>query len=168
MTVILFSVTQEKTLYLPGFGITNGLITITSTAPICKQIPYLLGFGINHDPLARSVPLLIRTLSTYLGLTLVCGAIHKAWAELKNRNHVYPDCGFEVGRDRGSAMVMYNVATNQQPGYGTCLVSLRCFSATSETLKTGSMKQLGQRKRQKSTTVVESGVLETPFLYRMG
>jgi putative transposase len=47
-------------------------------------------------------------------------------------------------------MVMYNVATNQQPGLGTSLVSLGCFSATSETRHTGSMKQLGQKKRQKS------------------
>ena len=79
-----------------------------------------------------------------------CGAVHKDWADLKNRYHVYSSCGFEIGRDRGSVMVMYNVALNQQPGLGTSLFSLGCLSSTSETWHTGSMKQLGQRKRQKS------------------
>lgn len=97
-----------------------------------------------------------------------CNAVHKEWAELKNRHHACPDCGFEIPRDRGSAMVMYNVATNQQPGFGTSLVSLGCFSSTSETRKTGSMKQLGQKKRQKSSATVETGVLETPSAYAVG
>lgn len=103
-----------------------------------------------------------------------CGAIHKEWAELKNRYHVCQDCGFEVPRDLGSAMVMYNVATHQQPGLGkrssrTSLVSLGCFSATSKTRKhTGSMKQLGQMKRQKSQSEEQSGVLATPSLFRVG
>jgi putative transposase len=65
-------------------------------------------------------------------------------------------------------MVMYNVATNQQPGLGTSLVSLGCFSSTSETRKTGSMKQLGQMKRQKSHAEAETGVLETPSAYAVG
>ncbi|MBE9008677.1 transposase [Pseudanabaenaceae cyanobacterium LEGE 13415] len=97
-----------------------------------------------------------------------CNAVHKEWAELKNRHHACPDCGFEIPRDRGSAMVMYNVATNQQPGFGTSLVSLGCFSSTSETRKTGSMKQLGQKKRQKSSAMAETGVLETPSAYAVG
>jgi putative transposase len=75
-----------------------------------------------------------------------CGAIHQAWAELKNRYHVCSTCGFAIPRDRGSVMVMYNVATNRQSGLGTSLVSLGCLSTTSETRKTGSMKQLGQWK----------------------
>uniref|UniRef100_A0A7C3KGQ0 Transposase n=1 Tax=Oscillatoriales cyanobacterium SpSt-418 TaxID=2282169 RepID=A0A7C3KGQ0_9CYAN len=97
-----------------------------------------------------------------------CGAIHKEWAELSNRYHVCSDCKFEVPRDRGSVMVMYNVATNQQPGFGTNLVSLGCLSSTSKTRKyTGSMKQLGQKKRQKSSQV-DVGVLETPTVYTVG
>ncbi|MFS8916699.1 transposase, partial [Synechococcus sp. H55.7] len=87
-----------------------------------------------------------------------CGAVHKEWAELSNRYHVCSACGFAIPRDRGTVMVFYNVATNwtpsrcreQQPGLGTRLVSLGCFSSTSETRYTGAMKQLGQRKRQKS------------------
>ncbi|XFA73011.1 transposase [Thermosynechococcaceae cyanobacterium Okahandja] len=91
-----------------------------------------------------------------------CGAVHQEWAELGNRYHVCSDCGFEISRDKGAAMVMYKVATNQQPGVGTTLVSLGCLSSTSETRKhTGSMKQLGQKKRRKSSATVESGVLET-------
>ncbi|MFS8966336.1 RNA-guided endonuclease InsQ/TnpB family protein, partial [Synechococcus sp. H55.4] len=86
-----------------------------------------------------------------------CGAVHKEWAELSNRYHVCSACGFAIPRDRGTVMVLYNVATNwtpsrcreQQPGLGTSLVSLGCFSSTSQTRYTGSMKQLGQKKRQK-------------------
>ncbi|MBV9386014.1 MAG: transposase [Chroococcidiopsidaceae cyanobacterium CP_BM_ER_R8_30] len=87
-----------------------------------------------------------------------CGAVHKEWAELSNRHHVCTDCGFEVPRDRGSVMVMYNVALNQQPGLGTSLVDCRCPSSTDSTKKrkhTGSMKQLGQMKRQKSCSLVD-------------
>ncbi len=94
-----------------------------------------------------------------------CGAVHKDWAELRNRYHVCPSCGFEIGRDRGSVMVMYNVALNQQPGLGTSLVSLGCFSSTSETRYTGSMKQLGQMKRQKSRYPADG---ETPSAYVVG
>lgn len=97
-----------------------------------------------------------------------CGSIHKEWAELSNRYHVCKDCGFEVPRDQGSAMVMYNVATNQQPGLETSLVSLGCFGATSESCKsTGSMKQLGQMKRQKSDLLGSDGA-KTPSVYTVG
>ncbi len=97
-----------------------------------------------------------------------CGVIHKEWAQLGNRYHICSDCGFEVPRDQGSAMVMYNVATNQQLGLGTSLISLGCFSSTSQTRKhTGSMKQLGQIKRQKSNPV-DGGVSETPSAYAVG
>lgn len=98
-----------------------------------------------------------------------CGFVHKEWAELANRHHVCPSCGFEVPRDAGSAMVMYNVVTNQQPGLGTSLVSLGCLSTTSKAGKrknTGSMKQLGQVRRQKSGSVAEPG--ETPSAYAAG
>jgi putative transposase len=99
-----------------------------------------------------------------------CGAIHKEWAALKNRYHICSDCSFEVPRDLGSAMVMYNVATHQQPGLGTSLVSLGCFSSTELTAKrrhTGSMKQLGQMKRQKLNRLAK-GDLETPSTYAVG
>jgi putative transposase len=94
-----------------------------------------------------------------------CGAVHKEWADLRNRYHVCSACGFEIGRDRGAVMVMYNVALNQQSGLGTSLVSLGCFSSTSETRHTGSMKQLGQRKRQKSRRQADG---ETPSAYAVG
>lgn len=96
-----------------------------------------------------------------------CGKVNKEWAELSNRHHVC-ECGFEITRDRGSAMVMYNVATNQQKGLGTSLLQdCGCFSSTSSSKKrkqTGSMKQLGQAKRQKRSQVGD-GVLETPSAY---
>jgi putative transposase len=99
-----------------------------------------------------------------------CGKVHKDWANLSNRYHVCNDCGFEIPRDRGSVMVMYNVAKNQQPGLGTILVDCGCFSSTDSTGKrkhTGSMKQLGQKKRQKSQ-FKKVGGLETPSSYEAG
>ncbi|MBV9388041.1 MAG: transposase [Chroococcidiopsidaceae cyanobacterium CP_BM_ER_R8_30] len=98
-----------------------------------------------------------------------CGVVHKQWAELSNRYHVCTGCGFEVPRDRGSTMVMYNVATNQQPGLGTSLADCGCLSSTSSTNKrkhTGSMKQLGQRKRLKLQSKTEG--LETPLVLTTG
>ncbi len=93
-----------------------------------------------------------------------CGKVHKAWAELSNRHHVCDGCGFETPRDRGSVMVMYNVATNQQPGLGMSLADCGCSSSTDSTKKrkhTGSMQQLGQKKRQKPQSV-NGGALEPP------
>jgi Transposase and inactivated derivatives len=96
-----------------------------------------------------------------------CGAVHKEWANLSNRYHVCSGCGFEIPRDRGSVMVMYNIATNRQSGLGTSLVSLGCLSTTSKTRKTGAMKQLGQRKRLKSCRQA-NGAEETPSAYAVG
>ena len=93
-----------------------------------------------------------------------CGVVHKHWAELSNRYHICDVCGFEIPRDRGSVMVMYNVATDKQPGLGTRLADCGCLSSTNLTLKrqhTGSMRQLGQMKRQKSSRESD-GLLETP------
>lgn len=45
-----------------------------------------------------------------------CGKVHKDWADLSNRYHICNRCNFEIERDRGSVLVMYNVATNQQQG----------------------------------------------------
>ena len=92
-----------------------------------------------------------------------CGTVHKDWADLSNRYHICDNCNFEIERDRGSVMVMYNVAVNQQQGCGTHLSDSGCLSSTSLTNKrkhTGSMKQLGQLKRQKSRLSTEE--LETP------
>jgi putative transposase len=89
-----------------------------------------------------------------------CGIVHKQWAELSNRYHICNDCGFEIERDKGSVMVMYNVATNQQQGLGTSLLDVGLSSSTSSTVQrkhTGSMKQLGKLKRQKSQSICDVG-----------
>ncbi len=99
-----------------------------------------------------------------------CGTVHKNWADLSNRYHVCNHCNFENGRDKSSVMVMYNVATNQQPGLGTRLEIVDLTSSTSKTRKhTGSMKQLGEMKRQKSRQHNrDMGGLETPTSQKLG
>ncbi len=100
-----------------------------------------------------------------------CGVVYKVGAELHNRYHVCSDCGFEVSRDRGSVMVMYNVVLDRQPGLGTSLVDCGCLSTTSskgKQLHIGSMKQLGQMKRQKSRQKRNAGDLETPPSQKTG
>jgi len=99
-----------------------------------------------------------------------CGKVHKHWAELSNRYHICDGCGFETPRDRGSVMVMYNVATHAQPGLGISLADCGCSGSTELTKKrkhTGSMKQLGQMKRQKPNRKVDEG-LETPSACAVG
>jgi putative transposase len=67
-------------------------------------------------------------------------------------------------------MVMYNVAINQQPGLGTSLADCGCLSSTDSTKKrksTGSMRQLGQMKRQKPSRKSDEG-LETPSAHAVG
>ncbi len=86
-----------------------------------------------------------------------CGAVHKEWAPISNRYHICDSCGFEIERDKGSVLVMYNVAMNQQQGLGTSLSDVGLSSSTSLTCKrkhTGSMKQLGKVKRQKSQQTI--------------
>ncbi len=99
-----------------------------------------------------------------------CGTVHKDWANLSNRYHVCNNCNFENGRDKSSVMVMYNVATFQQPGLGIRLEIVDLISSTSKTGKhTGSMKQLGEMKRQKSQQNKKSlGDLETPTFEKLG
>ncbi|MDJ0842737.1 MAG: transposase [Crocosphaera sp.] len=99
-----------------------------------------------------------------------CGTVHKDWANLSNRYHVCNHCHFENGRDKSSVMVMYNVATYQQPGLGTHLEIVDLISSTSKNRKhTGSMKQLGEMKRQKSQQNQKSlGHLETPTSQKLG
>ncbi|NEO15600.1 MAG: transposase [Moorea sp. SIO3I6] len=90
-----------------------------------------------------------------------CGKVHKSWAELSNRYHVCDACGFEFDRDKTSAMVMFNAANGKQPGYGTDLDKRGFSSSTSKTSKhTGSMRQLGKMKRQKSRS--KDGSADTP------
>lgn len=89
-----------------------------------------------------------------------CGVIHKEWAPISNRYHICNDCGFEIERDKGSVLVMYNVATNQQKGLGTSLSNLGCSSSISSPSKqkhTGGMRQLGQLRRQKSQSISDVG-----------
>lgn len=101
-----------------------------------------------------------------------CGEVHKEWAKLSERFHSC-GCGFGMPRDRASTVVMYQVADNTQPGLGLfSLASLRVFSSTDSIGKrkhTGSMKQLGAMKRQKSQrqNVDETGS-ETPIPYALG
>jgi len=67
-------------------------------------------------------------------------------------------------------MVMYNAATNQQPGVGTSLEDCGLSSSTSLTKKrkhTGSMKQLGKLKRQKLQSKAD-WELETPSVLTAG
>lgn len=99
-----------------------------------------------------------------------CGAVHKNWADLSSRYHICNRCNFGIERDQGSVLVMYNVATNKQQGFGTNLLDDGCLSSTSLTSKrkhTGSMKQLGQLKRQKSQRK-SGGSLETPSVFTAG
>ena len=101
-----------------------------------------------------------------------CGKVHKQWANLSNRYHVCDSCGFEIERDKGSALVMYQTALSRQPGDGIALVNVDACSSTSKkrTRKdTGSFKQLQQRKRSKlSKSSVEVRVSETPSSYEAG
>lgn len=98
-----------------------------------------------------------------------CGVVHQEWAELSNRYHVC-ECGFEMPRDKTSTVVMYQALLDKQPGFGMSLDNRGCLSSTSKTGKrknTGSMKQLGQKKRQKPSRA-EGGESETPPSYRVG
>ncbi|NEQ17809.1 MAG: transposase [Moorea sp. SIO3E2] len=95
-----------------------------------------------------------------------CGKVHKNWAELSNRYHVCDACSFEFDRDKTSAMVMFNAALGKQPGYGADLDKRGFSSSTSKTRKhTGSMKQLGKLKRQKSRS--SDGSADTPSVFLM-
>ncbi|NEO89522.1 MAG: transposase [Moorea sp. SIO3G5] len=97
-----------------------------------------------------------------------CGKVHKDWANLSSRYHVCDSCGFELDRDKTSTMVMFNAGLGNQPGYGTDLEKRGFPSSTSKASKqhTGSMRQLGKMKRQKSRS--KDGSAETPSLYRAG
>lgn len=80
-----------------------------------------------------------------------CGYQHKK--DLGERIHCCQACGYTQDRDINAALVMLLWAKGILPGFGTSLVDADVASSTSKTRKhTGSMKQLGQAKRQKSAS----------------
>ncbi|MEI2579510.1 RNA-guided endonuclease InsQ/TnpB family protein [Scytonema sp. PRP1] len=79
-----------------------------------------------------------------------CG--HQQKKTLDERIHECQECGYVQDRDIAAAEVMLYWAKGTLPGLGTSLVDAESPSSTSRTRKTaGSMKQLGAKKRQKST-----------------
>ncbi len=80
-----------------------------------------------------------------------CGNQHKK--TLDERVHQCDACGFTMDRDLAAALVMLLWSLGKLPGFETSLVDADAASSTSDTRKrkqTGSQKQLGQLKRQKS------------------
>ena len=80
-----------------------------------------------------------------------CG--HQDKKTLDQRVHQCSACGFTMDRDLAAALVMLLWAQGKLPGLETSLVGVDVASSTSDTCKckqTGSQKQLGQMKRQKS------------------
>jgi putative transposase len=79
-----------------------------------------------------------------------CGYQHKKTLDI--RVHKCDVCGYVQDRDIAAAEVMLYWAKGNLPGLGTSLVDADATSSTSSTSKrkqAGSMKQLGQVKRQK-------------------
>ena len=90
-----------------------------------------------------------------------CG--HQEKKSLAARTHVCYDCGYTQQRDIAAAEVMLLWHSNNLQGLGTSLSDVDDSSSTSNTSKrknAGSMKQLGQKKRQKSQ--LTDGDVETP------
>jgi putative transposase len=78
-----------------------------------------------------------------------CGHQHKK--TLDERVHQCIICGFTIDRDLAAALVMLLWAQGKLPGFGTSLVGVDPSGSTSKTRKkAGSMKQLGEMKREKS------------------
>lgn len=78
-----------------------------------------------------------------------CG--HQEKKTLDQRMHICANCTYTQQRDIASGEVMILWHSNQLPGFGTSLVDADRSSSTSRTRKTaGSMKQLGEKKHQKS------------------
>jgi putative transposase len=81
-----------------------------------------------------------------------CGHQHKKTLDIRVHNCAV--CGSQQDRDIAAAEVMLYWAKGILPGFGTSLVDADASSSTSRTSKkAGSMKQLGQMKRQKSVEV---------------
>ncbi|QSV53577.1 MAG: transposase [Dolichospermum sp. UKL201] len=90
-----------------------------------------------------------------------CG--HQEKKSLAERTHVCHNCGYTQQRDIAAAEVMLLWYSNNLQGLGTSLLDVDDSSSTSNTSKrknAGSMKQLGQKKRQKSQAPL--GDVETP------
>ena len=90
-----------------------------------------------------------------------CGNQEKK--SLAERTHVCHNCGYTQQRDIAAAEVMLLWYSNNLQGLGTSLLDVDDSSSTSNTSKrknAGSMKQLGQKKRQKSQ--LTDGDVETP------
>ncbi|HEY9739741.1 MAG TPA: transposase [Coleofasciculaceae cyanobacterium] len=82
----------------------------------------------------------------------VCGNQYKK--TLDERVHHCKMCDFTMDRDLAAALVMLLWPQGKLPGFETSLVGVDVASSTSDTCKrkqTGSQKQLGQMKRQKSS-----------------
>jgi len=87
-----------------------------------------------------------------------CG--HQRKKTLDERVHQCEACGFTMDRDLAAALVMLLWTQGKLPASGTGVVGGDASSSTAKTPKrAGSMRQLGQMKRQKSK-LIESG-LET-------
>ncbi|MFQ4143283.1 RNA-guided endonuclease InsQ/TnpB family protein [Chlorogloeopsis sp. ULAP02] len=79
-----------------------------------------------------------------------CGHQHKKTLDI--RVHDCQHCGYQQDRDIAAAEVMLYWAKGILPGLGTSLVNAESPSSTSRTSKkAGSMKELGAKKRSKST-----------------
>jgi putative transposase len=81
-----------------------------------------------------------------------CGHQHKKTLDI--RVHECGVCGYQQDRDIAAAEVMLYWAKGILPGLGTSLVDADATSSTASTSKrkqAGSMRQIGQKKRQKST-----------------
>ncbi|QEI42179.1 hypothetical protein BMF77_02785 [Dolichospermum sp. UHCC 0315A] len=90
-----------------------------------------------------------------------CGNQEKK--SLDQRTHLCHNCGYTQQRDIAAAEVMLLWYSNNLQGLGTSLSDVDDSSSTSNTSKrknAGSMKQLGQKKRQKSQ--LTHGDVETP------
>jgi putative transposase len=80
-----------------------------------------------------------------------CG--HQRKKTLDERIHQCEVCNFTIDRDLAAALVMLLWSQGKLPGFETSLVDADASISTSDTRKrkqTGSQKQLGQMKRQKS------------------
>ncbi|XZF62732.1 MAG: RNA-guided endonuclease InsQ/TnpB family protein [Gloeotrichia echinulata DVL01] len=90
-----------------------------------------------------------------------CG--HQEKKTLDQREHICRNCGYTQQRDIASAEVMLLWHSKNLQGLGTNLLDIDDSGSTSDTKKrkqTGSLKQLGQKKRQKSCST--GGDVETP------
>lgn len=90
-----------------------------------------------------------------------CGNQHPK--TLDERIHQCSECGYQQDRDIASAEVCLYWVKGTLPGQGTCLVDVDGSSSTSSPKgrkSCGGMKQLAQKKRQKSQPAV--GDAETP------